>query len=152
MIGNLPFFSIFSMAFCACFAHCAALIARLGLAMSIQWCGMPCIWLFVIFSVPISRPLYICRESAEITSPLYFFARVTASVVLPEPVGPTIIKIGVFFCTLILCRRWDLNPQALRHAILSRTCIPFHHSGNIKSVYTFALAGNISYNSQTDSG
>ncbi len=33
-----------------------------------------------------------------------------------------------FFCSLStalrLCQRWDLNPQTLRHTILSRACLP----------------------------
>ena len=36
-----------------------------------------------------SKPLYTCLESAEITSPLNFLARAIARPVLPEDVGPT---------------------------------------------------------------
>ncbi len=35
------------------------------------------------------------------------------------------------------CRRWDLNPHTLLHSILSRTCLPFHHSGNSTKGTTF---------------
>jgi hypothetical protein len=29
--------------------------------------------------------------------------------------------------TLLLCSGGDLNPHALRHTPLKRTCLPFHH-------------------------
>ncbi len=36
-----------------------------------------------------------------------------------------------------LCWRRDSNSQTLRYAILSRTCIPFHHSSNYVRIYQF---------------
>lgn len=38
-----------------------------------------------------------------------------------------------------LCWRRDLNPQGLRHAILSRTCIPFHHSSSDRQYNRFLM-------------
>ena len=52
--------------------------------------GMPCISETVGFAVAMLIPLYICIESAEIISPLNFFAHSTARAVLPDAVGPTI--------------------------------------------------------------
>lgn len=46
--------------------------------------------------VPILSPLYTWRESAEIISPLYFFASLTANSLLPLAVGP--------ITTTIFCR------------------------------------------------
>lgn len=39
--------------------------------------------------------------------------------------------------SIFLCRRWDLNPQALRQRVLNPPRIPFRHSGNagIVAVY-----------------
>lgn len=54
---------------------------------------MPFISAIVIFPVPISKPLYTCLESAEIISPLNFFAIFTARSLLPVAVGPRITKI-----------------------------------------------------------
>ena len=60
--------------------------------MSIKWCGTLESSSFVGLAVPMSIPLYICIESEEIISPLYFFASSIAKAVLPTAVGPTIAK------------------------------------------------------------
>jgi hypothetical protein len=46
-------------------------------------------------AVPISRPLYICRESAEIMGQLKWSARAKLVLVLPTAVGP-IMTIKLF--------------------------------------------------------
>lgn len=62
---------------------------------------------FVAFAVPISRFLYTCIESAEITSPLNFSHKSMASPVFPLAVGPHITTIfflsSKLFFKLLFC-------------------------------------------------
>ena len=57
--------------------------------------GMPLASFLFTAPEPISSPLYIWRESAEIISPPNFFAKVMPKALFPLAVGPAIIIIFV---------------------------------------------------------
>src|SRR3989344_3264111 len=76
---------------------------------------MPRISFFVILPVPISRPLYTCRESAEIISPLNFFASLTPKALLPLAVEPTMTN-TFRLCVSIVPSSHLFPKQMMSHA------------------------------------
>lgn len=95
MIGSFFRLCIAFICGAASSANWCALYSSPGLMMSNMWCGMFCISCSVILPVVASRWRYICRESADMTSPLYRFARSTAKSLLPLAVVPTMTRSGL---------------------------------------------------------
>ena len=97
MIGILPRRVISAMADITLFWNSTTVNFLFGFATSSRWCVTLPISFLVILLVPISSPLYICLESAEIISPFIFLAIFTAKLLLPVAVCPKItITVGFF--------------------------------------------------------
>ena len=64
--------------------------------------------------MPISSPTYTCLESADISSPLNFFARFKATSVLPVAVGPRITS-----SLYILCNKMKIIKSGRDYILLS---------------------------------
>src|SRR5215471_16157117 len=89
MMGSLPRAVISSMSPYALFWKSATEYRVSRSITSIRWCLTPCISPRVSFPVPISRPRYTCRESADMISPPNRRATATPSALLPDAFVPT---------------------------------------------------------------
>ncbi len=82
----------------------------------------------VSLAVPMSIPLYTCIESAEITSPPTFSARLSVSAVLPTAVGPTMAIIRVFMLHLTRTRVKEPKKLFCRVLYFHRAAMRTRHS------------------------